>query len=69
MNKGASTGDRPIRSEPIVVEMALMRIAPRLPRLSITTFAIALPSKPPTGKTEVTAENVASDIGMQAGSL
>jgi hypothetical protein len=50
-----------------VVEIALMRSAPFLPRLSMITFATALPSSPPTGKVEVTTEKVASDIGMHCG--
>ena len=68
-NKGARTGEILISAEPAAVEVALIRIAPRLPRLSMIIFATALPNSPPTEKMDVTAEKIASDIGMQEGRL
>lgn len=57
MTSGAYPEAMVMNKPPSAVRTALIRSAPRLPRLSMTTFAPALPTKPPTEKTEVRAEN------------
>ena len=57
MTSGAYPDEMAINKAPSAVSTALIRSAPRLPRLSMTTFAPALPTKPPTQKTEVSAAN------------
>lgn len=66
---GVSDAATPIRPAPRAVAAALTRHAPLRPRRSMNTFANKLPMRPPTVYTEVTAENVAFDIGMQVGRL
>jgi hypothetical protein len=49
------------------IDRLLARSAPLRPYLSMTRPAARLAKKPPTVKTAVRRENVASDIGMQVG--
>lgn len=57
----------PMMPDPIIIATALTRTAPFRPQLSMMTLANMLPRRPPTVYTDVTTENVASDIGIQVG--
>lgn len=68
MDKEVKELDTPMIPAPKLVTRALARAAPRLPHLSMMILANMLPKRPPIVNTEVTNENVASDIGMHVGS-
>lgn len=60
--------ERAITTDPRTNIAELVCTAPFLPQRSMTTLAIILASSPPIVYTDVTTENVASDIGIQVGS-
>lgn len=57
----------PMSAAPTVITPALTLLAPFLPYLSMTKFAMRLPMSPPMVKLAVMAENVKSDMGIHVG--
>jgi hypothetical protein len=55
-----------ITPAPAASKPALIRVAVDLPEMLMALFAMRLPTRPPTVKTEVTIENVKSDIRIDS---